>query len=132
MIYLDTSAAAKLSINERETDALETWLDASGGTPVSSLITVIELRRAAARRPAEVQRDVRETLALLGLLPLTVGVADQAAVVGNASLRSLDAIHLATAMLLGDDLTAFVTYDRQLGRAALDAGLTVVAPGYEL
>lgn len=132
MIYLDTSAAAKLSINERETDALETWLDASDGTPVSSLITVIELRRAAARRPAEVQRDVRETLALLGLLPLTVGVADQAAVVGNASLRSLDAIHLATAMLLGDDLTAFVTYDRQLGRAALDAGLTVVAPGYEL
>lgn len=132
MIYLDTSAAAKLSINERETDTLETWLDASDGTPVSSLITVIELRRAAARRPAEVQRDVRETLALLGLLPLTVGVADQAAVVGNASLRSLDAIHLATAMLLGDDLTAFVTYDRQLGRAALDAGLTVVAPGYEL
>lgn len=132
MIYLDTSAAAKLSINERETDALETWLDASDGTPVSSLITVIELRRAAARRTAEVQRDVRETLALLGLLPLTVGVADQAAVVGNASLRSLDAIHLATAMLLGDDLTAFVTYDRQLGRAALDAGLTVVAPGYEL
>lgn len=132
MIYLDTSAAAKLSINERETDALETWLDASDGTPVSSLITVIELRRAAARRPAEVQRDVRETLAQLGLLPLTVGVADQAAVVGNASLRSLDAIHLATAMLLGDDLTAFVTYDRQLGRAALDAGLTVVAPGYEL
>ena len=132
MIYLDTSAAAKLSIHERETDALETWLDASGGAPVSNLITVIELRRAAARRPAEVQRDVRETLALLGLLPLTVGVADQAAVVGNASLRSLDAIHLATAMLLGDDLTAFVTYDRQLGRAALDAGLPFVAPGYEL
>ena len=52
-----------------------------------------------------------------------------AAVLPGKHLRSLDALHLATARMLGQTLTQFITYDKRLARAARDAGLPVVTPG---
>lgn len=132
MIYLDTSTAAKVVLRERESLALRGWLDGQVGPGVSSVITKIELTRAAARRGDSLVSDAEQTLGRLALLDVSDDIVERACVVGGPHLRALDAIHLATALRLAEDLTAFVTYDRQLGRAALDAGLPVVSPGYEL
>lgn len=132
MIYLDTSAAAKVVLRERESLALRGWLDGQADPAVSSVITKIELTRAAARRGDALVSDAEQTLGRLALLDVSDDIVERACVVGGPHLRSLDAIHLATALRLAGDLTSFVTYDRQLGRAALDAGLPVVSPGCEL
>lgn len=132
MIYLDTSAAAKVALRESESVTLRSWLDEQVDPTVSSVLTRIELTRAAARRGATVVRDAEQVLGKLVLLPIGDAIVESAGHIGSPQLRSLDAIHLATASSLGERLSAFVTYDRQLGRAALDAGLPVVAPGFEL
>ena len=70
-------------------------------------------------------------LAPLAIVPLDEAVWDTAAAVASPSLRSLDAIHLATALSLGDDLGAFCCYDLRLRADAKDAGLTVLSPGLD-
>ncbi len=87
----------------------------------------IEVRRVAARAGA----DPAEVLVPLSLVLLDDRVQRLAATVGSASLRSLDAIHLATALSLGDDLGGFCCYDRRLAADAEAAGLTVVSPGLD-
>ena len=67
-------------------------------------------------------------MASVVVLPFDSRIATRAAAVGPASLRTLDAIHLASAVELGDELTAFVSYDERLLAAARDLGLPVVAP----
>jgi hypothetical protein len=62
------------------------------------------------------------------LVPITRDLLETAADLGPPSLRSLDALHLATALSLGSALDAFVVYDERLARAATEAGLPVVAP----
>jgi len=62
------------------------------------------------------------------LLPLDDAVLDEAASVGPSVLRSLDAIHLVTALAIHEEIGVFVTYDRRLGRVAEDNGLPVVMP----
>ena len=129
MIYLDSSALLKLLIQEQESAALESWITAQAGAPmVTSTLAKVEVLRACRRLNAEALPAVTALLAELDLIPLTTDVVDQAAEVGGPLLRSLDALHLASALSIGSELTAFVCYDRRLLEAASAAGLAAINP----
>jgi len=127
-LYLDASALVKLVITERESAALRIFL---AGDPVliSSRIGAVELRRVAAKQdeqPAEPQVDA--ILANMLIVEVDELVAESAAAAQPTSMRTLDAIHLASALSLAPELDALITYDNRLADAARAAGLTVVAP----
>lgn len=130
MIYLDSSAVLKLVLLEAETSALEQWLGEHPDLPVvTSELGRVEVLRAARRVGGGAPAEARAVLADLDLVPLDRAVQDLASEVGDPTLRTLDTLHLASAVLLGADLTAFVVYDRRLATAAHAAGLPVVSPG---
>gem|GEM_PF-2109913 len=101
------------------------------GQEVVRGIAKVEVPRACRRVNAEALPEARNLLAELDLIPLTSDVIDEAADVGEVSLRSLGAIHLASALWLRADLSAFIAYDHRLGDAASAAGLDLVAPGHD-
>lgn len=124
-VYLDASAVVKLVRQEAESAALETAL-AGDQERLSSLVVEVEVRRAARRFGLEERAtDVLDRLTLLELEP---EIASAAALGDPPGLRSLDAIHLATALSLGEELSTFVCYDGRLAAAADRAGLAVLAP----
>lgn len=128
MIYLDTSAALKLVLPEAETPALELWMAERIGLPrVSSRLLRIELLRIVARyAPA---RAERAHVVLSGIALASMDEAASAAeMIADPILRSLDAIHLATAQMVRSTLTAFVTCDKRLAAAAAALGLPVEVP----
>lgn len=139
LLYLDTSALTKLVVDEWETDALRSYLAGRRAHRlVASALARTELRRAVLRlghrhdvTRAQAQGAAQEAEALLPRVDLVrVGafVLDRAGRQPPPLLRSLDAIHLATALALGPDLEAVIAYDQRLAAASWDAGLTVVAP----
>lgn len=126
--YLDTSAAAKLVVTEAESEPLQAWLATTAVQVFSSDLLRTELFRAVRRTdPARATR-VRTVLEAVTLLHLTTAICEHAAFLEPVSLRSLDAIHLASALALGDDLHGIITYDRRLSDAATTMGITTVAP----
>lgn len=128
MIYLDTSAALKLVLPEAETAALESWLnDRAGVARASSRLLRIELLRAVARNAAH--RMPRAHVILSGVVLLSMDdAAPTAEVIGDPYLRSLDAIHLATAQAVRSALTALVTYDKRMLEGATALGVPVASP----
>lgn len=129
MIYLDTSALLKLVHEEAESGGLEQWLTHRSPTSfVSSEVVRVELVRACGRVDPTALPGARALLLGLDLVPLTRAVLEQAADVGDAGLRSLEAIHLASTLVLGGHLSAFVAYDRRLLDAATALNLTIVSP----
>jgi len=130
VIYLDSSALMKLVRREAETDALSEWLDRRGDQPVvTSELGRVEVLRAASRIGGQVLAEGRAVVADLDLVPLDRAVQDVACDIGDPRLRTLDALHLASALLLGEGLTALVVYDRRLAGGARAAGLVVASPG---
>ncbi len=130
VIYLDTSALAKLVVEEAESVALAGWLDErSTDALCTSLISRAELVRAARRRGPEAVPRAQGLLAECALVPLDTLSVDIAALLEPATLRTLDALHLAAALSLGADVGAFVSYDARQCAAAEALGLPVVAPG---
>jgi hypothetical protein len=129
VIALDSSALVRLVLDEPESAALERWLisRAPSSVTASDLVRVELIRAVARAAPAGVSR-ARMLLAGVDLVPITRDLLETAADLGPPSLRSLDALHLATALSLGSALDAFVVYDERLARAATEAGLPVVAP----
>jgi uncharacterized protein len=133
LIYLDTCALVKLVVTERESAALRAHLakqSRAGIISFSSELAQVEVRRTLIRRNEGAARHehantVLKTYAKLPIAP----VLDAAGRLPHRYLRSLDALHLATAASLGTALTQFITYDRQLGKIAEEAGLPVLAPG---
>lgn len=129
LLYLDASALVKLVVREAESAALSSEL-VDWPAQVSSILSEVEVPRAARRASvgteaiARAERLVRQ----LGTVFLTEEVAREAAAIAPLGLRSLDAIHLASALSLGADLGAFVSYDRRLAEAAESAGLETLAP----
>ncbi|HEU0249722.1 MAG TPA: type II toxin-antitoxin system VapC family toxin [Solirubrobacteraceae bacterium] len=132
LFYLDASALVKLVLREPETDALVAAL-ASDAKLVASEIAEVETLRALQRRSggSAVAGIGRSRLENVRLLPLSPQARQKACELQPAELRSLDAIHLATALQLGDLLAGFYTYDTRLGEAATHAGLRVLAPSGE-
>jgi predicted nucleic acid-binding protein len=128
MIYLDTSAALKLVVAEPETGALELWLAGHAGIPrVSSRLLRIEMLRAVTRAVPHQMSRANLVLSAIALLSMD-DVAPAAEVTGDKTLRSLDAIHLATAHEIRTDLSAFVCYDKRLRDSAHALGLPIEAP----
>lgn len=130
MIYLDASALLKLVRAEAETSALRRWLAERDGTPhVSSVLARIEVTRASRRYVEAMLVEAHTLLTSLDLVPLSLDVVEVACQVGDPLLRSLDAIHLASALTIRTELSAFVAYDHRLYAAAAAAGLPALAPG---
>ena len=126
--YLDTSAAVKLLMTERESPALRRWLRRRPERASAALVRV-ELVRVVRR--AGVPRlipEARKLLAGLHLIRLDDVLLDRAADLDPTKLRSLDSIHLAAAASLGDDLAAVVSYDDRLLAAARSLGLPTATP----
>ena len=130
MIYLDSSALLKLLVEEPESAALAAWLSAHADSPmVSSELAKVEVLRACRRVSPGAVPAARRLLAQLDLIPLTSDLVDDAADIGEISLRSLDAIHLASALSIRSDMSSFVAYDLRLGDAAVAVGLELLSPG---
>lgn len=130
MIYLDSSAIVKLLIKEPETLSLERWFaPRSRPQVVSSQLAKVEVIRTVRRASPESLDAARVLIARVDLLPIDRIIVDAAADIDRRSLRSLDAIHLATALSVRDALTDMVVYDRRLFDAAAQVGLNPVSPG---
>jgi predicted nucleic acid-binding protein len=131
MIYLDTAALVKLLHPEPESAALADWLDDRMDTLLlTSTLTEVELPRALRRIDPTLLPQAPQLLERLARHEIDGTVRAAAAAYDQAELRSLDAIHLATAqVVLGSRITAFVTYDRRLLLAAAKLGMPVGSPG---
>jgi len=129
VIYLDSSAVMKVVRAEEESDALREWLvTRADEAVVTSELGRVEVLRAAGRLGAGAAAEARAVLGDVDLVPLDRAVQDLAAEVGGPLLRTLDAVHLASALVLGDAVSAVVCYDVRLADAARAAGLTVATP----
>lgn len=131
LIYTDTSALAKLFINEKETPDLRAWL-ARQPEPrlISSALLEVELVRLLNLvEPAATAAAEEYLLDYVDVVEITPPMLDDARTVRPPRLRTLDAIHLATALDLAEDIDVVLTYDTRLTRACHAAGLAVSRPG---
>lgn len=126
-LYLDTSALMKLVVKETESDTLRHFVGAR--ELVSSQLARTELVRAVARSQPDSVDAAEDLLSELTLVALSRLLTARAAWVKPPLLRSLDAIHVATAVAMEADLEALVTYDRRMVEAGRMAGLPVASPG---
>ena len=129
-VYLDSSALLKLVLPESERAALESAL-APWPDRLTSELSAVECRRAVRRQPEAAVLSPQMDMILLSitLLRCDPALLHLAGTIGPPRLRSLDAIHLASALSIGDYPEAFVTYDERLAEAAREAGLNVLMPG---
>lgn len=128
MHYADTSALVKLVVSEAESAALHSWITATQPELAASDLARTELIRAVRRAAPTAVGLAREVLARLVLIQATPAIFDDASRLDPLELRSLDAVHLATALALGDDLEGILTYDDRLADAARQQGIPVLAP----
>jgi len=124
--YLDTSAFLKLLVNEVESTAMREWAVLHDSLWSSQLLRTESLR--AARRLALSDDDVETALESVSLITPSVATFYTAGHLAPTSLRSLDALHLATALEMGDDLEGLVTYDERLINASRDVSIFVASP----
>jgi uncharacterized protein len=127
MIYIDTSAVLKLVHPEAESGALRTWLARHSDDLVSSALVRTEARRALLRNDPGALPELPAILAVIAQIPVSEAILDAAAMFPEPLLRSLDAIHLASAESIAA-VTAVLAYDKHLIDAARNAGLTVASP----
>ena len=129
MIYLDSSALVKLVLSEPESAALAGWLAERADIPLaSSIVHRTEVSRAVWRaNPSQLPRSYRQMRGV-EIIALSRVIAESAGTVTPHGLRSMDAIHLASALAIRNDLDAFVAYDKRLLAAAQDAGLPTASP----
>jgi predicted nucleic acid-binding protein len=125
-LYLDASALVKLVVPEPQTAALQAYVD--GRSPLTSCtLARTEIVRAVSEHGSGAVDTARTLLGEIDLIHLDDELLDLAGELEPA-LRSLDAIHLAAALELGDELDAVVTYDARMARGAEALGLRVAAP----
>jgi predicted nucleic acid-binding protein len=117
----------KLPLREPEFEALSAELAQWDGY-VSGTLLAVEAIRACARYGEQYEREARDFLEGVSMLPLDIGVLDRAIALDPAQLRTLDALHLATALVVEAEIGVFVTYDQRLAETAATRGLTVISP----
>ena len=125
--YLDSSAIVKLVIREPESAALRRYLQ-DRSSLVSSALARAEVSRAVLAFGLSAQRAAQEVLGRIDLLRVNNRILSIAGTLEPASLRTLDAIHLASALSLEDTLNDFVCYDHRLTQAAANQGWPVKNP----
>ncbi len=129
LYYADTSAVVKLLAEETHSRAFATFYDGNTDAEwVSSALLRIEVTRAVIRAMPALLPGARDLLLAFSCLAIDDDIVAAAMNEPDRGLRSLDAIHLATARVLGPDLDAIVSYDDRLLKAAQDAGLPTVSP----
>jgi len=129
LYYADTSAVVKLLVEETDSKAFAAFYDAHNDAEwVSSALLRIELTRAVARAMPALLPDAQDLLLAFSCIAIDQDIVEGAVNEPDRALRSLDAIHLATARILAPELDALVTYDDRLLRAATDAGLVTISP----
>jgi predicted nucleic acid-binding protein len=126
--YLDSSAAVKLLMNERESPALRRWLRGRSERASAALLRVELVRVVRRAGLPRLIPQARQLLAGVHLIRLDDVLLERAANLDPTELRSLDSIHLAAAASLGDDLAAVVSYDDRLLAAATSLGLPTATP----
>ena len=126
--YIDPSALVKLVVREPETDGLRDWLAETPRDPVTCDLARTELLRAVRRVAPDLLVQARMVLDLVTITDVTTAVFEAAGRLDPAILRTLDAIHVAAALDLGDDLEGMVTYDERLAQAAEQNGIRVSSP----
>jgi predicted nucleic acid-binding protein len=127
--YLDSSALVKTVLEEPESRALLRWLTEKERLVACELVRVETVRAVRVSDPGSVHR-AREAVAAVTLIRLDDSLYDLAADLEPASLRSLDAVHLAAALTVGSELAGVVTYDARMAEAAAVLDLRVEAPGF--
>jgi predicted nucleic acid-binding protein len=129
LYYADTSAVIKLLVEESHSKAFAEFYDAHADAEwVSSALLRIELTRAVTRAMPALLPDARDLLLAFSFVTIDDDIVEAAMNEPDRGLRSLDAIRLATARILGEDLDALVSYDNRLLKAATDAGLATASP----
>jgi predicted nucleic acid-binding protein len=129
LYYADTSAVIKLLAEESHSRAFAAFYDAHASAEwVSSALLRIEVTRAVARGMPALLPEARDLLLAFSFIAIDDDIVEGAMNEPDRGLRSLDAIHLATARILAPDLDAIVSYDDRLLKATDDAGLASVSP----
>jgi predicted nucleic acid-binding protein len=127
-LYLDGSAFVKVVIEEAESAALRDFLAGEPARFVSSALLRTEVLRAVRHQAPQARSAVREGLRRVDLIAIDDRILDTAGLLEPGVLRTLDAIHVATALAVGDDLDAIVTYDERMIAAAGLMGLATATP----
>lgn len=128
MWYVDTSALAKLVVAEEESKALRRWLTEEDRQPIAADLARTELVRAVRRVAPALMLQARMVLDAVTLVTVSTAIFESAGRLEPIDMRSLDAIHLATALELGDELDGLVSYDQRLVDAAESNGVTCISP----
>jgi len=128
LVYLDASAFVKLVLPEPETAALVAALDAHARLVASEILEIEVLRTARRASGDDGVEAGRSQLEGIRLLPITSQIRKRACELEPDTLRTLDAIHIATALDLGEQLDSIYAYDLRMTAAAIEAGLLVHAP----
>ena len=126
--YVDTSALVKLVVAEAETAALRSWIEAGRPVLVSCDLARTELLRAVRRAAPDRVVHARTVLDSITLVGVAASTFESAGRFDPAILRTLDAVHIAAALELGDDLDGILTYDDRLAEAAQANGIEAVTP----
>ena len=135
MIYLDSSAVVKMIRPEAESRDLVEWLNRRNEPAVTSVLAEVEVPRALRRSGPVYLAAMPGVLASISRVEMDASVRATAAAYVTDTLRSLDAVHVATAEVLvasGKTVSAFVTYDRRQASAAEAVGIKVRVPGRSL
>ena len=129
LYYADTSAVIKLLVEESHSRAFAAFYDGHADSEwVSSALLRIEVTRAVIRAMPALLPDGRDLLLAFSYIAIDDDIVEGAVTEPDRSLCSLDAIHLATARVLREDLDAFVSYDERLLKSAAHAGLPTASP----
>lgn len=129
LYYADTSAVIKLLAEETDSKAFAAFYDDhSDAEWVSSALLRIEVTRAVVRAAPSLLPDSRDLLPAFSYIAIDDDIVEGAMNEPDRGLRSLDAIHLATARILAPEIDGLVSYDDRLLRAAAEAGLPTISP----
>ena len=129
MAYVvDSSALVKLIVNEQHSKSLSSWVDGCKQDLFISELARTEVSRAITRVDPNLNKQFNAIVTRFGVIRVSTQVLTIATVLSPTTLRTLDAIHLASCVILGDDLTGFVTYDNAQASAALINSIEVITP----
>lgn len=126
--YVDTSFFVKLVVREAHSAASRRWAEAHEEVLFSSDLLRTEALRTARRHSAAALAAARARLDAIAIMAMTPDVFERAAELDRQILRTLDALHLAAALTVGDELEGIATYDDRLAEAAAIHGVPTATP----